>query len=89
LRKIDAIALTNLGQIRRLIEIARVRSCEGRLRQGLECIPIASVVPAESERKNELLTRETYRPIVVRSLSATSNRSRLLSQRLKLPAWST
>jgi hypothetical protein len=46
-------------------------------------------VSAESERKNELLTRETHRPIVGRSPSAMSNRSRLLSQRLKLPACST
>jgi hypothetical protein len=144
--RIDAIALTNLGQIRRLIEVARARGCEDRLREGLEQTPIASVGPAvsdelkshglrhrylsgrgrllhaaadlgdggvawqeptargcqlligkqrtidvaaESERKNELLTRGTHRPIVARSLNAMSNRSRLLSQRLKLPACST
>ena len=34
--RIDAIALTNLGQIRRLIEVARARGCEDRLREGLE-----------------------------------------------------
>ena len=34
--RIDAIALTNLGQIRRLIEVARARGCEARLREGLE-----------------------------------------------------
>ena len=33
--RIDAIALTNLGQIRRLIEVARARGCEDRLRDGL------------------------------------------------------
>src|SRR5204863_3004358 len=47
--RIDAIALTNLGQIRRLIEVARARGCEDRLREGLECTPIASVGPAVSE----------------------------------------
>jgi uroporphyrinogen-III synthase len=31
--RIDAIALTNLGQIRRLIEVARARGCEDRLRK--------------------------------------------------------
>ena len=32
---IDAIALTNLGQIRRLVEVARARGYEARLRDGL------------------------------------------------------
>ena len=47
--RIDAIALTNLGQIRRLIEVARARGCEDRLRKGLERTPIASVGPAVSD----------------------------------------
>lgn len=47
--RIDAIALTNLGQVRRLIEVARARGCEDRLREGLERTPIASVGPAVSD----------------------------------------
>jgi uroporphyrinogen-III synthase len=47
----DAIALTNLGQVRRLVEVARKNGCEDRLREGLERTPIASVGPAVS---NEL-----------------------------------
>jgi uroporphyrinogen-III synthase len=47
--RVDAIALTNLGQIRRLIEVARARGCESRLREGLARTPIASVGPAVSD----------------------------------------
>jgi uroporphyrinogen-III synthase len=47
--RIDAIALTNLGQVRRLIEVARARGCENRLREGLERTPIASVGPVVSD----------------------------------------
>ena len=58
---IDAIALTNLGQIRRLIEVARTRGCEDRLRQGLERTPIASVGPAVSdELKSHGLRTDIY-----------------------------
>jgi uroporphyrinogen-III synthase len=46
---IDAIALTNLGQIRRLIETARAHGLEARLRDGLAITPIASVGPAVSD----------------------------------------
>jgi uroporphyrinogen-III synthase len=46
--RIDAIALTNLGQIRRLIEVAGERGLEARLREGLTKTPIASVGPAVS-----------------------------------------
>jgi uroporphyrinogen-III synthase len=46
--RIDAIALTNLGQARRLFEVARARGCESRLREGLACTPIASVGPVVS-----------------------------------------
>jgi uroporphyrinogen-III synthase len=59
--RIDAIALTNLGQIRRLIEVARARSCEDRLREGLERTPIASVGPAVSdELKSHGLRTDIY-----------------------------
>jgi uroporphyrinogen-III synthase len=47
--RIDAIALTNLGQVRRLVEVARAKGCEARLRKGLERTPIASVGPAVSD----------------------------------------
>jgi uroporphyrinogen-III synthase len=47
--RIDAIALTNLGQIRRLIDTAKTHGWEERLRQGLAQTPIASVGPAVSD----------------------------------------
>ena len=47
--RIDAIALTNLGQIRRLIEVARATASEARLREGLAKTSIASVGPAVSD----------------------------------------
>jgi uroporphyrinogen-III synthase len=47
--KIDAIALTNLGQVRRLFEVARTAGYEARLREGLARTPIASVGPAVSD----------------------------------------
>ena len=46
--RIDAIAFTNLGQVRRLIEVARAQGHEARLREGLAKTPIASVGPAVS-----------------------------------------
>ena len=49
LGRIDAIALTNLGQIRRLFEVARAKGFEARLREGLMKTPIASVGPAVSD----------------------------------------
>ena len=50
--RIDAIALTNLGQVRRLVEVARTRGCEARLREGLDRTPIASVGPVVSDELN-------------------------------------
>src|SRR5579871_479506 len=40
--RIDAIALTSSGQVRRLIEVAQAHGCEARLRDGLAQTPIAS-----------------------------------------------
>jgi len=47
--RIDAIALTNLGQIRRLINTAREHGWEEKLREGFARTPIASVGPAVSD----------------------------------------
>ena len=59
--RIDAIALTNLGQIRRLIEVARAKGSEARLREGLAKTPIASVGPAVSdELKSHGLRTDIY-----------------------------
>lgn len=44
-RRIDAIALTSSGQLRRLFDVAAAHGCEDRLRQGLAATPIASVGP--------------------------------------------
>ena len=46
--RIDSIALTNLGQIRRLIEAAKAHGSEVKLRAGFERTLIASVGPAVS-----------------------------------------
>ncbi len=46
--RIDSIALTNLGQVRRLIEAAKAHGSESKLRAGLERTLIASVGPAVS-----------------------------------------
>jgi uroporphyrinogen-III synthase len=59
--RIDAIALTNLGQIRRLIDVARGHGLEARLREGLKKTPIASVGPAVSdELKSHGLQADIY-----------------------------
>jgi uroporphyrinogen-III synthase len=47
--RIDAIALTSSGQVRRLIGVAQTHGCEARLRDGLAQTPIASVGPVVSE----------------------------------------
>jgi len=59
--RIDSIALTNLGQIRRLMEVAQAKGCEDRLREGLDRTPIASVGPAVSdELKSHGLRTDIY-----------------------------
>jgi uroporphyrinogen-III synthase len=47
--KIDAIALTNLGQVRRLVETARAQGWQDKLLDGLKRTAIASVGPAVSD----------------------------------------
>jgi uroporphyrinogen-III synthase len=47
--RVDAVALTNLGQIRRLIDTAKKHGWEQRLREGLAQTPIASVGPSVSD----------------------------------------
>src|ERR1700742_1119644 len=47
--RIDAIALTSSGQVRRLLEVAQAHKCEARLREGLARTPIASVGPVVSD----------------------------------------
>jgi uroporphyrinogen-III synthase len=47
--RIDAIALTSSGQVRRLVEVARAHGCEARLREGLSRTPVASVGPVVSD----------------------------------------
>ena len=47
--RVDAIALTSSGQVRRLIEVAQAHNCEDRLRDGLRRTPIASVGPVVSD----------------------------------------
>jgi uroporphyrinogen-III synthase len=59
--RVDAIALTNLGQIRRLIDTAKQHGWEEKLREGLSQTPIASVGPAVSdELKSHGLTAAIY-----------------------------
>jgi uroporphyrinogen-III synthase len=59
--RIDAMALTNLGQVRRLVEVARAHGCEARLREGLARTLIASVGPAVSdELKSHGLRTDIY-----------------------------
>ena len=61
--RIDAIALTNLGQIRRLFDVAQTKKCEARLREGLKKTPIASVGPAVShELASHGLSADIYPP---------------------------
>src|SRR5258708_4108312 len=47
--RIDAIALTSSGQVRRLVETARAHGRDAQLRAGLERTPVASVGPVVSD----------------------------------------
>jgi uroporphyrinogen-III synthase len=59
--RVDAIALTSSGQVRRLFEVARAHRCEARLREGLTHTPIASVGPVVSdELKSHGLRTDIY-----------------------------
>jgi uroporphyrinogen-III synthase len=46
--RVDAIALTSSGQVRRLVEVARIHRCEDTLRAGFDRVKIASVGPVVS-----------------------------------------
>ena len=60
-KRIDAIALTSSGQVRRLIEVAQAHHCEDRLHEALEATPIASVGPVVSdELKSHGLRTDIY-----------------------------
>src|SRR3984893_5639404 len=59
--RIDAIALTSSGQVRRLVEVAQAHRCEVLLRDGLARTPIASVGPVVSdELKSHGLRTDIY-----------------------------
>jgi uroporphyrinogen-III synthase len=47
--RIDAVALTSSGQVRRLFEVAQAHRSEERLREGLAHTPIAAVGPVVSD----------------------------------------
>jgi uroporphyrinogen-III synthase len=47
--RVDAIALTSSGQVRRLVEVARIHRCEDKLREGLDRTKIASVGPVVTD----------------------------------------
>jgi uroporphyrinogen-III synthase len=58
---VDAIALTNLGQIRRLFDVAQAKGYEAHLREGLSKTPIAAVGPAVAdELKSHGLSADIY-----------------------------
>jgi uroporphyrinogen-III synthase len=59
--RIDAIALTSSGQVRRLIKVAQAHNCEDGLRVGLKHTSIASVGPVVSdELKSHGLRTDIY-----------------------------
>ena len=59
--RIDAIALTSSGQVRRLVDVAKAHRREAQLRDGLAHTPIASVGPVVSdELKSQGLRTDIY-----------------------------
>jgi uroporphyrinogen-III synthase len=59
--RVDAIALTSSGQVRRLFEVAQAHGCDIRLREGLTRTRIASIGPVVSE---ELASRGLHADIL-------------------------
>jgi uroporphyrinogen-III synthase len=83
--RIDAIALTNLGQIRRLFDVARAKGLEARLREGFAKTPIASIGPAVSDELRSLgLAADIYpdndaffmRPLIAAMAAALAGKRR-------------
>jgi uroporphyrinogen-III synthase len=60
--RIDAIALTSSGQVRRLFETARAHGCAAHLHAGLKRTPIASVGPVVSDELKSLGLRTDIYP---------------------------
>ena len=60
--RVDAIALTSSGQVRRLMDTAKAHKCEDRLRTGLERTPIASVGPVVSDELGNYGLRASIYP---------------------------
>ncbi|WP_347265027.1 uroporphyrinogen-III synthase [Nitrobacter sp.] len=60
--RVDAIALTSSGQVRRLVEVARIHRCEQKLRAGLDRTQIASVGPVVSEELKAYGLRTDIKP---------------------------
>lgn len=59
--RVDAMALTSSGQVRRLFEVASAHRCEARLREGLARTPIAAIGPVVSdELKSHGLHADIY-----------------------------
>jgi uroporphyrinogen-III synthase len=93
--RIDAIALTSSGQVRRLFEVAQAHGCEARLREGLARTPIASVGPVVSdELKSHDLRADIYpandaffmKPLIsamAASLSKTAPRAAVIASEAK------
>ena len=60
--RVDAIALTSSGQVRRLMEVAQAHGREAQLRDGLTRTPIASVGPVVSDELRTYGLREDIYP---------------------------